>query len=182
MGDRTGISDDVPALTPVRHHRCAVVSRRATARPRRSPRTLSAAATFAGPLPAAVTTAGASVLAGPVTLQLRRDGKPVAWRQPWVKLGKRTPTVARLVGGAVAPGLSLSGMTQVEFDGMIRVDLALRPTAGPRPDGVVLEIPLKAQHARYLYHFPGQWGSVANSGRCRRRMAARLQAVRLAGR
>ena len=29
--------------------------------------------------------------------------------------------------------------------------------------GFVREIPLKPEHARYLYHFPGAWGTVGNS-------------------
>ena len=29
---------------------------------------------------------------------------------------------------------------------------------------LLLEMPIRPEHARYLYHFPGQWGSVANSG------------------
>ena len=48
---------------------------------------------------------------------------------------------------------------------MIRVDLEW----SPRGDNVtveelLLEMPIRPEHARYLYHFPGQWGSVANSG------------------
>ena len=48
---------------------------------------------------------------------------------------------------------------------MIRVDLDVAPQGdNVTVEELLLEMPVRPEHARYLYHFPGQWGSVANSG------------------
>ncbi|MDD4018929.1 MAG: DUF6067 family protein, partial [Kiritimatiellae bacterium] len=116
-------------------------------------------------LPAAVETRGAHILAGPVTLTGRVSGVPLQWRDEKVAVTGRGGLRAALAGGARAAGVTLSGSAAVEYDGMVRVDLTLTPDAGTALlEDLTLEIPLKAEHARYLYHFPGMWGSIANSG------------------
>jgi hypothetical protein len=164
LGDRTGITDEVPApWTPLKVRgkqaragaRGSAVSVRPWGRDYR----------FEGGLfPAQVTASGASVLAGPITLHATRAGKPLPWREAWTKVSKSAPAAVDLAGGATATGARLSGSARVEFDGMLRVDLELSPEGGAAPDSLVLEVPLRAEHARYLYHFPGRWGSVENSG------------------
>lgn len=116
-------------------------------------------------LPTEVLTRDASVLAGPVRLVGRVEGKAVDWKAATVNYRERRGDMVMLTGQATESGLVLRGATTVEFDGMIRVDLELRPDRGPvEVESLQLEVPLRAQHARYLYHFPGKWGSVANSG------------------
>jgi hypothetical protein len=164
LGDRTGITDEVPApWTPLKVRgkearagaRGSAVSVRPWGRDYR----------FEGGLfPAQVTAKGASVLAGPITLRAARAGQALPWREAWTKVSKNAPSAVDLAGGAVTTGARLSGTARVEFDGMLRVDLELSPEGGAAPDMLVLEVPLRAEHARYLYHFPGQWGSVENSG------------------
>ena len=102
-------------------------------------------------------------MAGPITLRAARAAA-LPWREAWTKVSKNAPSAVDLAGGAVTTGARLSGTARVEFDGMLRVDLELSPEGGAAPDMLVLEVPLRAEHARYLYHFPGQWGSVENSG------------------
>ncbi|NPV47029.1 MAG: hypothetical protein HPY69_08715 [Armatimonadetes bacterium] len=120
---------------------------------------------FAGsPLPTEVITRDASVLAGPVQLTGRVNGRLLAWRGSPVRFTSRRPAAVVLTGTQTSDALELAGTTTIEYDGMIRCDLELSPTSGAATvQELTLEIPLKAQHARYLYHFPGAWGSVANS-------------------
>jgi len=116
-------------------------------------------------LPTEVVTRGASILAGPIALTGRESGVPLVWQGGKVEFPVREDDRVTLTGTARAAGLALTGTTTVEFDGMVRVDLKLTPDLGKAAllQDLTLEIPLKPEHARYLYHFPGMWGSIANS-------------------
>ncbi|MBU0607549.1 MAG: hypothetical protein KKI08_06660, partial [Armatimonadetes bacterium] len=117
-----------------------------------------------GPLPGEVVTRGASVLARPIAFTGKADGAPLVWTGGKSACTQQQPAQAKLTGQAASASLKLSGQTTVEYDGMIRCDLTLTPTQGKRTvQELTLEIPLKPEHARYLYHFPGRWGSCANS-------------------
>ena len=116
-------------------------------------------------LPAEVTTAGASVLAGPVVLTVKANGRNLRWQGAAPRMTEESPSRVVLDGSARCEAMRLSGTALVEYDGMIRVDLRLVPIGEPHIDELTLEVPLKAEHAEYLYHFPGAWRSVANSGK-----------------
>jgi hypothetical protein len=154
LGTKEGLTDQVPApWTPLKVEGDAV---KTWGRSYRFDRTA---------LPSEVLTRGASVLAGPVVIRGQVDGKPLAWKGQPARLTARKPNVASLTGRAESGRLTLIGTTTIEYDGMVRVDLSLTPTKGkPIIEQLALEIPLKPEHARYLYHFPGRWGSVDNSG------------------
>lgn len=154
LGTREGLTDDVPApWTPV-----SVAGGRVNCWGR----------TYVfsqGPLPSEVVASGASILAGPIRLTGRADSASLTWTGGVPQTREQTPAYAVLLGRAGASGLELSGETFVEYDGMIRCDLTLVPRdGGVTVKELTLEIPLKPKHARYLYHFPGRWGSVFNSG------------------
>jgi len=116
-------------------------------------------------MPAEVQTRGASILAGPVRLKAIVGGRDVAWKGNPPNITEKRPERVVLAGHAQCEAFSLAGTATVEYDGMIRVDLELAPKGGPQVDKLTLEVPLKPEHAEYLYHFPGKWRSVANSGR-----------------
>ena len=116
-------------------------------------------------LPTEVETAGASVLAGPVALNVSVAGRRLPWRGNPPRVKEKRPGRIALDGSATCEALRLSGTAVVEYDGMIRVDLELTPIGTPHIDKLTIEIPLKPEHAEYLYHFPGKWRSVANSGK-----------------
>ena len=123
-----------------------------------------------GPLPAQVKTRGATVLARPITFRGRVEGQALLWTSGSNRTADMAPNHITIEGhansgAATAPTIKLDGTARVEYDGMVRVDLMLTP----RREGAVcqeltLEIPLNTDNARYLYHFPGRWGSVANDG------------------
>lgn len=116
-------------------------------------------------LPTEVVARGASVLSGPITLIGQVDGKPLRWNGQPVKFTSQKPDTVTMTGGADGGSVRLSGTASVEYDGMVRVDLVVSPTGDKATiQKLMLEIPLKPEHARYLYHFPGRWGSVDNSG------------------
>lgn len=153
LGTREGLTEAVPApWTPLQVQGDSVQPWGRTYR-------------FAGsPLPTEVITRDASVLAGPVRLTGRVNGRLLTWQGSPVRFRSRRPATVVLTGTQTSAALALSGTTTVEYDGMIRTDLELWPVNGEANiQELTLEVPLKAQHARYLYHFPGAWGTVANS-------------------
>ena len=117
-----------------------------------------------GLLPSAVSTRDAEVLQAPITLTGSADGRPLEWTGQRARVESARADIVSLAGNAAGEPLAISGTTCVEYDGMIRCDLTLTPTRpGVTVQELTLGIPLKPELARYLYHFPGRWGSVANS-------------------
>lgn len=117
------------------------------------------------PFPTAVVTRAAAVLTGPIRVTGLCGGKTLTWRAGQARYRERENDRVILSASAAADGLSLQGTVTVEYDGMVRVDATFAPTQSPAVvRDLTLEIPFKPEHARYLYHFPGRWGSVANSG------------------
>lgn len=117
------------------------------------------------PFPSHVTTAGESILAAPVILRMVADGKEQSWRQEGpLRTVVDRPNVARLALTAAGEGVRCEGEVTVEYDGMVRCDFTLTPRGIREIEELSLIIPLKAEHARYLYHFPGRWGSAYNAG------------------
>ena len=116
-------------------------------------------------MPAAVETAGASLLVSPAALKAVVDGRALTWEGESPRMTNKRPERVTLAGRAQCAAFELTGTAAVEYDGMIRVDLTLRPKREVRVDELTLEIPVKPEHAEYLYHFPGKWRSVANSGK-----------------
>jgi len=153
LGTRVGISDEVmPPWTPLAVEGDAV---KPWGRTYRFARSL---------LPTEVVTRGASVLAGPIALGGRANGKDVVWQPLPDQATSHKPAVVVIGGGAESDSLRLRGTATIEYDGMVRVDLTLAPKGATTLERLWLDVPLKPKHARYLYHFPGRWGSVANSG------------------
>ncbi|MGE5531953.1 MAG: glycoside hydrolase domain-containing protein [Bacteroidota bacterium] len=123
---------------------------------------------YRGPLPVQVKTRDAAVLAKPISFTGTVDGQKLTWPSGgWGQQEEKADHITihgTATAGEEQPILELSGTTRIDYDGMMRVDLTLTPTKpGAKCNDLTLEIPLKTANARYLYHFPGQWGSVANS-------------------
>jgi hypothetical protein len=116
------------------------------------------------PLPTSVTTDGVSLLAGPVSLRMVTDGKEQSWREDKpLKVSSATPARACLSTSAAGAGVRCEGQVAAEYDGMLRSDLTLSFRGAKQVDQLSLVIPIKEQYARYLYHFPGNWGSAYNA-------------------
>ncbi len=147
VGSDIGVSDELPApWTPVQTDGDAV-------------RCWGREYAFDGQaLPARITTADAQVLAGPMRLAMVAGGRHRRWRDATLAWGERTPTAAQGVVTARADGAELACDVRCEFDGMMRFDLAVTPAEGVAIDELVLEIPVRAEHARYLHAADASWG------------------------
>jgi len=153
LGSRAGISDEVlPPWTPVRATGQQVACWGRTYK------------WGALPFPASVLTRQAEVLSGPITLVGSVGGRQLVWSGAGCKVTSARPSLAKLAGRAQAGGLTCDGTVAVEYDGMIRSDFKLTPVRQASVDNLALEIPLKAEYARYLYCWPGRWGKSSNAG------------------
>jgi hypothetical protein len=152
MGNRIGVSDQViPPWTPLRVDEASV---RCWGREY-----------FFGeaPLPQRLVTRARSVLAGPIRITGKAAGQPLEWQAKQVGFTSRSPAKATWRYQGAAAGLKLDIRAQVEFDGMMRIDARIGPK-GAALDELTLEIPVKAEHARYIHYSAVNWsGSDARS-------------------
>ena len=118
----------------------------------------------AGPLPTRIHTRDRDVLAGPVQLVARVADREQLWAAKPARMVERRPDHATLEGAAESQGLRVTGATRVEYDGMMRIDLRVEPKRPGQPVSLALEVPIKPEHAKYLYHYPGRWRSAFNVG------------------
>jgi len=106
------------------------------------------------PTPTQITTQGEQILAAPMRLRCRANGRVVQWRPAGAKVLAHSDTRARLSHGVSGGRIALTGETLVEFDGLVRVDLSIVGRAGDRLEGLALEIPVKKQFATLLFGQP----------------------------
>lgn len=118
----------------------------------------------AAPFPISVQAAGQELLAGPICLLAEVDGERVTWQGAPPALGEQTPAVVSMHEEMAGANLALSADVRVEYDGMVRIAWKLTPKQAMGLNGLMLEIPLKPEHATYLYFYPGRWASTYNAG------------------
>jgi len=112
-----------------------------------------------------VSALGEQLLATPVSVQATADGKPVRWRRARVEVVSQARDQVVLTHRATGSrGLSLTARIQIDFDGVVRLDWELTTSRPVVLDALWVELSLPADRARYLYHFPGSWGSSRNVG------------------
>ncbi|MEI6500395.1 MAG: glycoside hydrolase domain-containing protein, partial [Armatimonadota bacterium] len=115
------------------------------------------------PFPSSVISKGTELLAGPVTLVGSVGGKTLSWTGKPARCTGNKPTVATFDCAAQGDGVSCDGKVSVEYDGMIRTDFSVKPRGTAQVDSLVLEVPIKAEFAKYMYFWPGGWGSAYNA-------------------
>jgi len=155
LHSRAGISDQVlPPWTPI-----------AVDGSRRKPviRPWGRAYAFAGlPFPETIRSRDAGLLAAPMRLRLRADGRRVTL-EGTLRVETETPARVVLRGTASGGPLTVASTVTVDYDGNARVDLVLKATRATRLDELVVEAPVRKAHAKYRYHFPGGWGTASNA-------------------
>jgi len=117
-------------------------------------------------LPSSIVTAGEEILAAPIRLAGRVDGKPIEWKRGGNLVFRADRSEAIVSGWQAGEELIVNTTTRIEFDGMMRVDLVVLPQhkKSPKLEQLWLETPLKPRWARLFHYFPGRWGSAAGSG------------------
>ena len=101
-----------------------------------------------------VVAAGQELLAGPMRWDVAVAGAPVtAAPQRW-KFTKTAEHTAVAQGGFTAGPLQGQVISTWDYDGLMRVDLTLLPSAGQQVDALTLTIPLRSDQATH-YHAMG---------------------------
>ena len=101
-----------------------------------------------------IDSSAAPLLAGPVHLQAGLAGKPVEWSSPRTRVTERRPAAVSLRQSASHADLPLTVQSSIEQDGLCRLTVSLEPRRSVSLDGLTLEIPLRPEHAKYLYTWP----------------------------
>ncbi len=111
------------------------------------------------------TSSGSQLLAGPLRPVAHVNGKKARWTDGHLELisAEREQVVFNVRFESPA-GLAVSARTEIDFDGMARIDWTVTAGRILRLDALWLELPVRGKHAGYLYHFPGSWGGVRNVG------------------
>ena len=117
-----------------------------------------------GSLLESVTAAGGGILHGPVRLTAVAGGRDLRFAAETIDLVASAPDEVVLEQRLTAANLDLRVQAHVEFDGMIRFDVEAAAADAVDLDSLSIEIPVRAEHAGYLYHFPGAWGTARNAG------------------
>ncbi len=111
-----------------------------------------------GPLLSGLTTGDEQVLASPMRVVTVAGGRQQAWREVELDWTERADQRAEGVVSARADSAAMRCDVACEFDGMMRFDLEVAPVGGEALEEIVLEIPLRAEHAKYLHLANASWG------------------------
>jgi len=96
-------------------------------------------------------TRDADILAGPMRLSARIDGKEMAWTPASRKLVEHSRTGAVVEQAAESEAAALRVTTRIEYDGYVIFDCALQARRDLSVDGLTLEIPLLTRHATLCF-------------------------------
>jgi len=119
-------------------------------------------------LPVGVTACGRSLLASPMRIVCDdAKGKPVVWKTGGSWLQERDEESATFCAWQESDAVAADVTARVEFDGMVKVSLALVP--GPKGNSssvrrAWLEIPLRPELARLYVMSPASWSQLDNVG------------------
>ncbi|MBN1421815.1 MAG: hypothetical protein JXP34_23780, partial [Planctomycetes bacterium] len=116
----------------------------------------------ARPFPERIVSRDEDLLAAPIEIAVR--GGPEAPTRATLEVSNRSDARVALESNGEAGPLAFRARTQIEYDGLIRVDLAFEQKELDPVQEIALAIPLRSEFARYLYRYPGRWGSAENAG------------------
>lgn len=98
-------------------------------------------------LPVQITSAGEQLLAAPVALQMNARGKPIIWQAKEIVLLSKSDVQVCLKGYATSELGTLHWACTVEYDGMLRYDISLQPSANAVADRMELRVPMKPERS-----------------------------------
>jgi len=117
---------------------------------------------WAWPFPERIVVQDEDLLAGPIEVIVRGGIGPS--KRAALGVSNRSPARVTLESDGEAGPLAFKAWTEIEYDGLIRVRLTFEQKGLDPVEEIALAIPLRAECARYLYRYPGRWGSAENAG------------------
>jgi hypothetical protein len=112
-----------------------------------------------------VTSQGTALLSGPVRVIATANGRKIRWQKSKLDCLSHAADQAVFIGSQSAKNLSLNIQTETDFDGMMRFDVALIPSAPVKLESLILEIPIRKEYAKYFFQYRGRAGSDTKIGR-----------------
>jgi hypothetical protein len=147
FGSKAGITEDVlPPYTPIKMTRddagisVDVTERRYTL--------------AAGPLLSQVESHGAPLFAGPFRVQAMIDGAEVGFAPAPPQVVHESPAAVSIVQRLTADAAQLTIESRLEYDGFLKTTWRLTPKGPASIQRLRLEIPLRAECAKYIYCWP----------------------------
>ncbi len=121
---------------------------------------------FAGSVfPSKINILGRQILAGSVSMHAEVDGRHAAWeREVEPQIAEADSGRVRLQWDTEAENVTLEGTATVEYDGMVRFDIVLRPSRPVQIEDLRFEIPIKSEYASLRTYWPIQHRTTINSG------------------
>jgi len=101
--------------------------------------------------PRQIETRGAEILASPITLSGRADGKAIAWTNGNVKIAKSSKTAASLEHISKSDTATLRTRMDIEYDGYMIFDCEVKALQDMTLDALTLEIPLYTRYATLCF-------------------------------
>jgi hypothetical protein len=147
VGSREGISDQV--IPPFTALRSAKTAQGCTVSP--WGRTYEFGAT---PFVSQISSQDAPMLAAPMRLLARVNGADVVWTPGVSQLAGAGDTACRVSQKLEGTSVSANVTTTIESDGLAKIAWALQADKPVTLDELVVEIPLRSGHARYLNTWP----------------------------
>lgn len=156
VGSREGISDQV--IPPFTALRSAKTAQGCTVSP--WGRTYEFGAT---PFVSQISSQDAPMLAAPMRLLARVNGADVVWTPGVSQLAGAGDTACRISQKLEGASVSANVTTTIESDGLAKIAWALQADKPVTLDELVVEIPLRSEHARYLNTWPDSTGAMAGT-------------------
>lgn len=117
-----------------------------------------------GPAPEQIISMGAGLFAGPARLNIQLDDGQAEWDVEPPQVLAATPEYVVIRHALRLGRLHLVSRTRIDYDGLARVDCELSAREEVTITRLNVVLPIRAEHARYFYHYPGLWGDATNAG------------------
>ena len=104
--------------------------------------------------PSQITTKGKQILARPIRVIVRANGRETTVRDCEVKLESHSPPAAIVTTSGHAGGLQVVARHRIEYDGLMRSDWQICSPESATIEALRFEVDVKAAHAEYLYYSP----------------------------
>lgn len=98
------------------------------------------------------------LLSGPVKLIAHANGHKVQWHKGSLECRSSAPNQVVFSHQITSTALTLNIQTEIDFDGMLRVDWELSSSRPIRMEALIMEIPLQTEYAKYFYQYRGRNG------------------------
>ncbi len=103
------------------------------------------------PFPQQIETRGARILASPISLKGRANGKAIAWKDSRIRLSETSKIAASLEHICESDSATLRVHTNIEYDGYMIFDCEIKARRDLNVEELTLEIPLRTQHATLCF-------------------------------